>query len=168
MKINPDKRLWAAVVIFIAVFAWWMLGSDLEHIEDTNGPDDTSLTSITDENIIKMDTGSLGGPTKTLLTGDAICFSADKFTGVYEILYDNFIGTSDFLLNLSSYSIRGGNFRMVIVHNEEIVAELQPGMFVDYLLEDIKGAVSLRIAGESASFKFCISQFDYDCHAHID
>lgn len=36
-----------------------MLGSDLKHIEDTNGTDDYSLEQINDYNIINMDTGAL-------------------------------------------------------------------------------------------------------------
>ncbi len=155
-------------VVVTGVCLWGFLTSDLEHIEDTNGADNYALTTITDENIINMDMGSLGGPKKStsVLTGDAIEFSGDKFTGVAEILYDNFIGTSDFDLSLTNFEITGGNFRMVIVHDDKIVAELTPDMFVDYRLEDVTGTVSLRIAGESASFKFYISELDYDFHSH--
>ena len=170
MKINPDKRLWAAVFVFLAVFVWWMMGTDIQHIEDSNGPDDHSLTTITTENIVKMNTGALGGPNKSkgLLTGSAIKFYADKFTGVSEILYDNFIFPSDFTLHLTNYSIKEGNFELVIVHNEEIVATLEPGMFVDYELHDVTGTVSLRIVGESAAFEFYITQSDYDWHSHAE
>ena len=49
-----------AAVLLIGIAAFWFLGSDLEHIEDTNGPDNYSLTTITDENIIKRDIGALG------------------------------------------------------------------------------------------------------------
>jgi uncharacterized protein (AIM24 family) len=109
-----------------------------------------------------------GGASKSIIGGDVYEFSAEKFTGVYEILYDNYFGPSDFELNLTNYEIRGGNFRLVVVHNDEIVAELEPDMFVDYLLEDVTGTVSLRIAGESASFKFYIDDIDYEMHSHND
>jgi hypothetical protein len=173
MKLNPklEKLLFVALaVVLLAGFGWMMLTSDLEHIEDTNGADNYALTTITDENIINMDLGALGGPTKSkdIIGGDVYEFSAEKFTGVYEILYDNYFGPSDFELNLTNYEIRGGNFRLVVVHNDEIVAELEPDMFVDYLLEDVTGTVSLRIAGESASFKFYIDDIDYEMHSHND
>ena len=163
--------LWGVfAAVFVIAFAVMFFGSDLKHIEDTNGPDNFALQVITEENIIKRDLGAIGGPNKSkgLLTGDTITFSAENYTGVSEILYDNFIGTSDFDLSLTSFEIYGGNFKLVVVHNDEIVAELQPDMFVDYRLEDIKGTVSLRIAGESAAFQFCITQHDYDRHSHAD
>jgi len=170
MRISKNILLWIFAIALIVVAVIWFMGSDLEHIEDTNGPDNYSLTTITDANIIKMDTGSLGGPNKSknILSGDAIEFSADKFTGVYEILYDNFIGKSDFVLDLSSFTVSGGNFKMAVVHNDEIVATLEPDLFVSYRLDDIKGHVSLRIAGESASFSFFISEMEYDRHSHTD
>ena len=170
MKASNKIPLWLGAIILAVVAVVWFTGSDLKHIPDSNGPEDFSLSTITDENILNMDLGSLGGPKKTkgILTGDSIEFSAKEFTGVYEILYDNFIGTSDFQLDLSSFTVTGGNFRMVVVHNGQIVADLEPDMLVEYRLEDIKGTVSLRIAGESAAFSFFMSQFDYDQHSHTD
>jgi hypothetical protein len=166
----PMPAAIAIAVLVIAVCVWSFLTNPLEHIEDTNGPDNFALTTITDENIINLDTGALGGPNKSkgLITGDAIEFSADKFTGVTEILYDNYWGPSDFVLDMTNYEIHGGNFRMVVVRDGKIVAELEPGMFVEYRLEDVTGTVSLRIAGESAAFKFYINQTDYDMHSHND
>lgn len=173
MNLNPKLQnlLWGVLAVAVLVVGGWMLlTSDLEHIEDTNGPDNYALTTITDEDIVKMDMGALGGPTrsKDIIGGDVYEFSAEKFTGVYEILYDNFVGPSDFDINLTNYEIRGGNFRLVVVHNDKVVADLEPGMFSDYRLEDVTGTVSLRIVGESASFKFYIDEFDYDLHSHIE
>lgn len=156
-----------AVVLLLGIAIFWFLGSDLEHIEDTNGPDNYSLTTITDENIIKRDTGAMGlNKKKGLLTGDVIEFTSKKFTGVEEIFYTNYIGKSDFYISLYNYEIYEGNFKIVVVLDDEIVAELEPGMIVDYELNDINGTISLRIAGESASFKFAINEFDLDRFEH--
>lgn len=155
-------------ILFIGICVFWFLDSDIEHIEDTNGPDDYSLTTITDENIINRDIGALGNKRSTsILSGDLVEFSSKKFTGVTEILYNNYVGKSDFVLNLLNFNVTEGNLRMVVVHDGEIVAELEPGMFVEYRLEDISGYVSLRIAGESAAYTFGISgteiaNFEYD------
>lgn len=166
---NGKKILTTVVVLVfvVVVGAWFMLGGT-DHIEDTNGPENFDLQTITDEEIINMSTGSIGGPkiSRSILTGDAVEFSAEKFTGVYEIMYDNFIGTSDFEVDLTAYEIYGGNFKLAVVHNDEIVAVLEPGLFVEYRLEDITGYVSLRIAGESASFSFSMSELEYDYHSH--
>ena len=173
MELNEKtKKVLAiiAAVVLVAVAAVWFIQDGTTHIEDTNGPDDFSVQTITDQQIIDRSVGSIGGPTisRSILTGDAVEFSAEKFTGVYEILYDNFIGKSDFDLSLLNYEIRGGNFKLVVVHEDKIVAELEPDVFVDYRLEDISGYISLRIVGESASFKFAMTEFDYDMHNHVE
>lgn len=86
----------------------------------------------------------------------------------YEILYDNYILPSDFDLNLTVYDIYGGNFKMVVVHDGKIVATLEPNIFVNYRLEDVTGTVSLRIAGESASVNFSMTEPGYDRHSHAE
>lgn len=171
MKLSEKakKNLTLAVaVVFAAVMGVWLILGGTDHIEDTNGPDDYSLQTITDRQIIDMSTGSVGGPTisRSILTGDAVEFSAEKFTGVYEILYDNYVLKSDFVLNILNYEIRGGNFKMVVVLDDEIVATLEPGTFVDYRLDDITGYISLRIVGESAAFSFAMTEMEYDMHSH--
>ncbi len=171
MKLSEKTKkalLTVGAVVLIAVAGVWFLFGGTGHIEDTNGADNFSLQAISDREIIDISTGSVGGPkiSRSVLTGNTVEFSAEKFTGVYEILYDNFIGKSDFVLDITNYNIHGGNFKMVVVHNDEIVAELEPDMFVEYRLEDVKGYVSLRIAGESSSFTFSMSEFDYNYHSH--
>jgi len=168
MHISKKPILWIIAIAFVAVACFWLFGSGLEHIPDTNGPEDFSLTTVTDENILNRDLGSIGGPTvsQSILSGDGYEFSAREFTGVYEILYDNYIGKSDFQLDITNFQVTGGNFRMVVIHNDQIVADLTPDMFVTYRLEDITGTVSLRIAGESAAFSFFMSGPDYNMHSH--
>ena len=173
MRINKNMKKTLTVLgalIFVVMIGGWILFGGTDHIEDTNGPENYALQKITDQEIIDKSTGSIGGPdiSRSILTGDAVNFSAEKFTGVYEILYDNYIGKSDFEVNLTAYEIYEGNFKIVVVHNEEIVATLEPDIFVDYRLEDITGYVSLRIAGESASFSFSMSEHEYDRHAHAE
>lgn len=171
MKLNEGLKKILFGILGIAVIIVCLISfltNDLEHIEDTNGPDDYSLAVITDENIINMDTGALGGPTKSTntLSGNAINFSADKYTGVSEILYDNYILKSDFDLSIHNFEVYEGNLRLLVINDGKIIAELEPGMVIDCYIEDITGYVSLRIAGESASFSFSISGSDYERHSH--
>ena len=51
------SAVFAIVLIVIAVF--WFSGDDLNHIEDTNGANNYSLQTITDENIRNLDIGAL-------------------------------------------------------------------------------------------------------------
>ena len=64
--------------------------------------------------------------------------------------------------------IQEGNFEMVVVYDDKIVARLESDMFVDYCLENVKGTMSLRIAGESASFSFYMTEHEFDSHSHAD
>ena len=170
MKLNEQTKktlTLIAIAVFVVVVGVWLILGTPDHIEDTNGPDDFSLQTITDENIINLDLGARGGPTVThhsLLSG-TVEFSAKKYTGVTEIFYDNMLLESDFWVDLSGFEVYEGNFKMVVVHDDEIVAVLEPGAIVECHLENVKGYVSLRIAGESASFSFTMSEFDFDSHA---
>ena len=170
MKLNEKTKkvlLGVGAVVFCLVVGLWILMDDMEHIEDTNG-DDVSLQVITEQQIVERSIGALGGPNvlRSSILGSTVEFSAKKYTGVTEILYDNYILPSDFVLDLINYEILGGNFQLVVVHDDKIVAVLEPGTFVHYRMDDITGYVSLRIVGESAAFKFSMSEFDLDMHTH--
>ena len=50
---KKDNIFWSAfVVVFIVVFAFWILLDDSEHIEDINGPNNYTLSTITRHDII--------------------------------------------------------------------------------------------------------------------
>ena len=59
-----------AAIAIIGIAAVWFLGSDLEHIEDTNGADNYTLQTITDENICNRDVFELNELTQTFLMED--------------------------------------------------------------------------------------------------
>ncbi|MBQ3136340.1 MAG: hypothetical protein IJB74_02550 [Clostridia bacterium] len=142
------------VVVFIAVVAVWMLSSDLGHIEDTNGSDIYKLQQINDGNIIKMDVGALNYAQADELFNNLTTYKSDKFTGVAEIYTTNIIGNR-FDITLYNLWVESGNFKVVLVHNDEIVHEFKLNeLMQSYTLENPKGNVSLRIAGESAKFEF--------------
>ncbi len=146
--------LLVVVVVFIAVFALWMFSSDLEHIEDTNGDDNYTLQQITDFNIIKMDMGALNLVESDELFNNLPTFKSNKYTGVSEIYMSNLIANR-FDITLYNTTVTKGNFKIVLVYNDEIVHEFKLNELMQtYTLEDVKGTVSLRIAGESADFKF--------------
>ena len=147
--------LFIVVVVFLVVFAIWMFSSDLEHIEDTNGAT-FQLQQITDSNIINMDIGALNvSKTKTPLSETE--YSSDKFTGVYDIFTTDIVGNR-FDVTLFNTVVNSGNFKVVLIHNDEIVHEFKLNELMQtYTLENPHGAVSLRIAGESADFEFSYS-----------
>lgn len=172
-KTSPLLLLAAAV--FLGVFIFWMMNSDISPIEDTNGPDDRSLVTITEENILKLDMGaykpisessagvSIGG----VSVSTDIEFSSKEFSGVYEVLYNNYILDSDVVLRLNYLKVNSGNFSMVVVYNDEIVETIEPSDEpIEFVMEDVNGLVSLRIAGESADYEFSMFSNDYEQFSH--
>lgn len=142
-------------IVFVVVFCVMVFSGDkLEHIEDKNGPDNYNLQQITDYNIINMDMGAKNLSEKTSALSSLPEYSSKKFTGVAEIYTTNVWGNR---LDITLYNlwVESGNFRVVLVHNDEIVHEFKLNeLSQTYTLEKPNGTVSLRIAGESADFEF--------------
>ena len=173
---NIKNLLWyvfAVVLIVVAVVWFWM--DDTAPIADTNGPDDFSLTTITDENIVNLDMGAIN-PIKisqsNLVFGGVdvdplVDFSSKDFTGVYEVFYNNYFANSDVIIELEYLKVDSGNFKMVVLCEGEIVTTIEPSDEpISFRMEDVNGTVSLRIAGESASYSFAMWKHEYEMFVH--
>ena len=159
MKNKNSKFLWILLAVAVVAFCGYsFLTSDLEHIEDTNGPDNFALTTITDENIIQQDIGALNVKKSTGILNDGITFSSNQFTGVYRVFQTNFFFDSDFLMDLAGFYVNSGNFKMAVVNDGEIIATVEPGLFSTCNLSDLNGSFELVIAGESADFEFTLDR----------
>lgn len=124
-------------------------------IEDTNGEDDYSLATITDENIINLDLGASGSSSST--TGDSTVtkYSAKSFSGVEELYVADYLWESDVTIDVTSLIVKGGNFRLVVLVDDEIVYDFDlEEVSQSCELHDVDGTVSVRIAGESAAYEF--------------
>ena len=171
MKSLKNVLWWVFAIAMVVICVVLFLLDDTEPIEDTNGADNFILQVITDQNIIKQDMGMVGGiKTHRDIIGAGITISSDGFTGIHQVLYDNYVLPSDFHLELTNLTVTGGNFKAVIVHDDKIVEELEfnseDDFFIDYWLEDVTGTVKLVLAGESAAFSFSMMESDYESFAH--
>ena len=156
MTEQVKKILWIifAVALVATIALWSIFNPGPAHIEDTNGPDNYALAVITDEDIVKQEMGALNvGLSKDALATGVTC-SSSKFTGVYRVFQTNFLFNSDFRMDLLNFHVNGGNFRMCLVNNGKIIAEVEPGMATETILHDLNGSFELVIAGESADFTF--------------
>ena len=127
--------------------------------EDTNGPEDFSLQTITDENIIHLETGASGLSYKeSNLAGiQSTEYSAKNFNGVEQIYLTNFLLPSDIEIYIGHMDVKQGNFRLVVVNNDAIIHEIPLDAFGDtFRFEDLTGSFSVHVAGESAAFSFHI------------
>ena len=167
MKSLKDKIFIAVILVVVAIGAIMLFNTGLEHIEDTNGVEDFRLQTISDEEIIACNMGALNvGVSHNKITNNTK-ISSKQFTGVYEVLYVNLIGRSDFLLDIIDLELNSGNFKMVVVKDDEIIKTITPeNCFDPIIIEDINGTVKLVIAGESADFSFRMSTFDYNQFEH--
>ena len=157
------KRIFALLLTLALALSLTACGS--VKIEDTNGPDNFALNTITDQNILNLDLPSGGYRTKTSgLLSKTVTHSGKDFSGVVEVLWTDMIA-GDFVLDLMDFTVTGGNFRMVVVNEDKIIADIEPGT-TQILLEGVKGRVALRIAGESAAYSFSMTEFEYNSFAH--
>ena len=164
MNKKPNKLVTLLIIVAVAVGAVMLFfGNDPEHIEDTNGAGDYSLATITDEQIIEK---SLGSRNVAISYGGSFSndveFSSNQFSGVYEIANTYYLLESDYVLDLLSFEVTQGNFKMVVVNEGKIVATIEPGQIEPVYLENVKGDISLIIAGESAAFSFSMSDMDFE------
>ena len=157
------KKLFTLLLTALLMLSLTACGS--AKIEDTNGPDNFALNTITDQNILKLDLPSAGSGIKIggLLSKTAE-FSGKDFSGVVEILWTDMLA-GDFVLDLMDFTVTGGNFRMVVINEGKIIADIEPGT-TQIHLPGVKGHVSLRIAGESAAYSFTMTEHEYNLYAH--
>ncbi len=146
--------VWIAAIVVLVFGGFSLLTSDLEHIEDTNGPDNYRLQQINDYNIINKDIGALNLNESDQLLSSLPLISSKKFTGVADVYTTNVWGNR-FDITLYTTEVRSGNLRIVLIHNDEIVHEFKLNELSEsYTLENPSGFVALRVAGESANFEF--------------
>ena len=170
-KNNPLLLIGAAIFAAAVLFLLFMPG---KQIEDTNGPDDSTLATLTDADLLadtlsctsySTSTGRIRLPGGWELN-DGVKFSSKEFSGVTDLMWVDYILPSDFYLELSNFQVNGGNFRMIVVNNDAIIADIQPGEDVICQIEGITGPTTLRIAGESADFTIVIPTHTYDLFEH--
>ena len=128
--------------------------------EDTNGAEDFTLQTITDESIINLDVGASGfSYTEEEFAGISSSeYSSKNFNGVTQIYLTNFLLPSDIEVFIGHMNIKSGNFKLVAINNDEIIYEFPLDAFGDtFRFEDLSGSFSIHAAGESAAFEFHLS-----------
>lgn len=150
------KKLLSLILVGVMCLVLVACGKEYE---DSNGEDDFSLQTITDENIINLETGA-SGLTYTEQNIGALHsseYSSKNFNGVEQIYLTDYIGKSDVYVYIGHMNVKSGNFKMVAINNDEIIHEFDLDAFGEEIyFEDIKGPFSIHVAGESAAFDFYI------------
>ena len=150
------KKLLCMILVFSMCFA--LVGCGTEY-PDTNGEDNFDLETITDENIINLETGASGLTYEELNLGalHSSEYSAKNFNGVERLYFTSFIGKSDVCVYIGHMTVESGNFRLVVINNDEIIKDIPLDTFnEDIWFEDLTGDFAIHVAGESAKFDFHI------------
>ena len=177
---EPPKKTgklpgWAVIPILLVLVIGFFFMPKMEHIAVTNGAENFSLATLTDDDILAKTLTCTGGPNYSTghisLPGgwelsSGVKLSADKFSGITDILWADYILPSDFSLDLEHFTVESGNFRMMVINDGKIIADIAPGDNISILLEDLTGPTCVRVAGESAAFTIVMSQLQYDLFTH--
>ena len=151
------KKLLSLLLVVLMVLALPACGTKYE---DTNGDDNFALQTITDEDIIHLRTGSSGMNYREESLGimSSQEYSSKNFNGVDQLFLTNYIAGSDVTVSVGYINVTAGNFRMVVINNDEIIFDVPLDSAAEaYVFEDIKGSFSIHAAGESAAVEFNFS-----------
>lgn len=140
------KKMLAFAII--AALALLVLSGCASHIEDTNGSDDFSLQTITDQNIISGMSSISVSSTKSS-NSSRTTLKVGKFSGV-KTLEKLQSGSYEFTV---TFNAEAGNCRLVICDDENILSDIDieaKDQTITVKSNDSK--LYLKIAGESAKF----------------
>ncbi len=154
------KKIIAICLCCVFLFTLYACG---DKYEDTNGADDYTLQTITDDDIINLSTGSSGMTYKEEgkdLPVSSAEYHAKNFNGVENIYRNYFVGDSDINIYIGHMTVEKGNLRICVVVDGQIIFDIPLDSFNDtYTFEDLKGDTFITVAGESAAFDFSIDIF---------
>lgn len=132
--------------VFASLLILCTLTSCSLHIKDTNGKDNYSLNTITDENILSPNGVVKIAAVQTSVNGSNV-YKAKKYSGVEKIAtYKN--GFTLYVNNV----VKSGNFRICLVCDDVIVKDFAINNSDSFAALDSK-TYDLYIAGESAQFE---------------
>ncbi len=139
-------------IVLLVIFCMFMAGCGLGHIEDTNGKDDFTIQTFTEEDILSkssttytMSSYSRGQNNNTIKGMK----KAKKFTGVDEVEQ---LRASTFLKIEIETKITQGNFKVVIIKDNKIIDILPLNTNIQKTY-DGSGKYVIKIVGESAQFE---------------
>lgn len=127
--------------------------SSCGQIEDTNGADDYSIVTISDERIISGSSYSMMGSVsshKTTNTYSKGTFKCSKFSGVHEI--NSFTTKSNQLKYTIDFKVESGNCVLAIISDDEIIKKVEANTDTTFTLP-YSSKQKLKVVGESAKFE---------------
>ena len=144
------KRYWIIGLILAMCLGLAACGQ----IEDTNGEDDYSLATITEEQLVKgTNSSSKVGFLHTQIN-DSHTFKVNKFSGVEAIESIRATESTKSITFLVECTRNSGNLYVYVRCDGQIVGDFEIGTKDDLVIENpAPGKYELCVAGESASYE---------------
>lgn len=141
-----------AVAIVVACIVIMCIGTPAQQIEDTNGADNFTLQTITNENIINCDISSTGLNTSKNKLTKTYTYYSDEFSGIEILDTHTYSGIGD-TITVEKLEVNDGNLKVAVVENNKIVHEFNLNEAdQSYTVNSSAGLYNLVVAGESADF----------------
>lgn len=121
------------------------------HIPDTNGDADTSLCSITPEELTARSVRVLEQNTMRSTSNGRTSFRTQKLSGITEICRFTGQENDDCVFTVRS-AVTSGNLKLYFYSDGKILYDIPAGQTVTVTLPGMQGQCALRAAGESAAF----------------
>lgn len=148
------KRYWIFGLILVICLGLVACGQ----IEDTNGEQDYSLATITEEQLVKgTNSSSKVGFLHTQIN-DSHTFKVNKFSGVEAIESVRATESTKSIIFLVESTRKSGNLFVYVRCDSQIVGEFEIGARDDLVIENpAPGKYELCVAGESASYELSVT-----------
>ena len=144
------KKFVLFILTILALFSF----TACSHIEDTNGAEDHSPVTLTDEDFLKGYNSGISYMFSSKTINHMTEINVKKFSG-NEILERKIRASGEDLNINTDTGLAAGNLRICIVrNNKEIVAEIDIHGNDEILIENADGVYTIVIGGESANFAF--------------
>ena len=142
------RKYFGFLLTFLILFS--LIGCS--HIEDTNGTDDHSLTTLTDEDFLKGHDFGVTTMSVYNTVQDMTSLSVKKLSGIM-VLDQKIRASGEDLQIKTDAGLVGGNLRICVVRdNKEIVEEIDINGNDEICIENANGTYTIVIGGESAEF----------------
>lgn len=143
------KKYLFVAVIFLMLFTL----SSCKHVEDTNGEEDYTIETFSDEDIFKNSSNYLAiGKVEKNINNES-SLSVSKFSGIYK--FTSFkVKDSNFKFKIES-NCSSGNFKIVLVKDNNTIINIEINN--EEIIEiNEQGTYALKVIGESAKFSLKI------------
>ena len=150
------KRLFVFILI---VFCLALTSCNVGHIADTNGDEDTSLSTLTKEDIFTY-RNSVSFGTVSKSSNQEFSLTCKKLSGNY--LVKTITPNGRNLGITVASTVTKGNAYIVLMQDGRVVKEMENGEESVYITGNTKSEIELRVLGESCEFeiKVYISNLD--------